>query len=205
MKKLRFPYAKTDIILSQYFIKDRYILPDGRVRISLLLAVKRDMAFLRGLDIEEPHLALTKQQQDIFLSRTPTLTIILTYCSAIDSVARAMKAGVPKNGKNAAVFKWAAKKWFGISSSGANALWKLRNSTSHQYSISPKFMVVPHGFNSVMKYTPRGSWEFNLNGMYTSLLKAIRLTHAEITIKSLKVRHKHAKFIYQNGFMYTRY
>jgi len=175
------------------------------VRISLLLAVKRDIAFLRGLDLEKPPLDLTDEQKDVFMSRTPTISTVLTYCSAIDAIARVMKAKIPPSGKNAAFFKWSAKKWFGITDSGVKVLWKLRNSSVHQYTILAKSKISPHGFNGPIRYVGKGSWEFNLNGMYTSLSNAISLSYFELMKKSLNTRHKRARFIYRYGFVFTNY
>ena len=203
--KFIIPYSKTDKILSEYFAKDHFVLPRGRIRISLLLAVKRDIAFLRGLDLEKPPLDLTDEQKDIFMGRTPTISTVLTYCSAIDAIARVMKAKIPPSGKNALFFKWSAKKWFGISNNGVKVLWELRNSSVHQYTILAKSKISPHGFNGPVRYVGKGSWEFNLNGMYTSLLKAIELSYIDIMKKSLKVIHKHSRFIYRYGFVFTQY
>lgn len=197
------PLSQTDTILNEFFVKDGGLTPPGAIRNSTLLACKRDFLFLRGSGIFPEEHKLSSEQQDILLGKMPVFAGILVYCSTVDLLARIMKRSVPKN-MSKAYFLWSAKRWFNHSNTRASALWELRCGVSHQYKIEPGLRAVPAGFSGSMRYNRvLGKWEFNLNGMFGDIRRAISDSHRYLNSLTLPTRNKYARFIYEHGFFYT--
>ncbi len=108
---------------------------NNRKRKSILLQIQDDIDYNLGLYKSFKTLGITEEQhKKIDTELAPLFVVPLLFCSAIDIMARVkIKDSCPK--QNGKVFKESAKEFFGFNRSEAEAMWKFRNSITHQYTI----------------------------------------------------------------------
>lgn len=106
-----------------------------RKRRSILISLQRDIDFNLGIHKTFKALELSEEQLEKLEDLTPSLVVPLLYCSAVDLLARVTHANNPPRGKNREWLVESAVKFFGLTSSHAEELWRFRNSLSHSYSI----------------------------------------------------------------------
>jgi hypothetical protein len=197
------PINKVDNVLKEFFVQDGGITETGPVRKSTILSCRNDFAFLRGIVFYDGGIGLSSDQIKKLNNKIPSFAAILVYCSAIDLLARVMKR---KTGERISrkYFLWSSRRWFGHSKAESLALWNLRCGVSHQYKIERGLTAVPFGFSGPIRYNrSTKKWEFNLNGMFGSIKKAISKANDYIMEKKIKTRHNYAVFIYEHGFFYV--
>ena len=190
-------------ILREFIEKDQQLTTRNKIRHSVLLSAKRDLKFLRGIDFRNTEYNLDKKIIQALESKLPSFAVILVFSSVIDLVCRVSRGKIPNN-KNGKYFRWSARRWFHLSKSASMALWNFRNSMSHQYTLSNKATMIPFGTTGVVVYDKKAKrWIFNLNAMYSSVIKVIPELASYIRSLSISTQRKKLEFIYKYGFFYT--
>ncbi len=170
---------------------------------SVLLAIKRDLQFSLAVPSRWRELDLSGIQNSKLKKILPTFATISLFCSSIELLARVLKKRRPKNFENKRFFISCASRWFGLDMEASSELWKLRNSVSHQYTLSRKHIARRFGSSAVIEKGPEGFWIFYLHAMYSSLLKASRDICEHVNTQTEEEKKKISKYILKNGFFYV--
>lgn len=126
-------------ILREFFVEQSFELYSAgtRRRRSVLIELENDLQYAVGLPEKLRKLGITQSQDNRLSTEFPYVSPLLIYCSAVDLIARVYhKQSIPPPGKNGEWFKESAELFFEYDKQLADALWDLRNSLSHSYSIN---------------------------------------------------------------------
>lgn len=190
------------VIINQFFIEDRQVQPNGRIKRSILLALIEDLQFCIFLPKRWNSLKLTPTQDTERAKIMPTFAILSLFCSGVDLLARVINKRQPPRGQNGDYFKDCSLLWFGLSQVEADQLWLLRNSISHNYSLNPNYIVIQFGHGRLIRQNGI-NWEFYLHAMYIDLERAKTNIYNHLLGESEADKQVTAAFLSNHGFFYT--
>lgn len=194
---------KYQTIIDEFFLSDGTVLPNGKRKRSMLLAIKEDIKFNILLPGKWRPLNLSEDQHKELKSMLPSFTVALLFCSAVDLLARIVNKQQPPANKNGEYFKNCAKDWFDIGKDEAEQLWLLRNALTHHYALNKKQILIQFGSSAFVKKNSNGYWEFYLHAMYSGLTKASRKIHEHLSNETPTEKQKTADYLSNHAFFYT--
>ena len=178
-------------------------MSDGRKRRSVLLGLLNDISFAVYLPGRWKTLKLTKPQIKELERILPSFAVISLFCTGIDTLARAEQKQRPSTGQNRAYFTNFLQRYLNLSPEEAKQLWALRNGVSHGYSLPKNHAAKKYGSPSVILKNPKGSWEFYLNAMCSTLRRLSRELHIKLSAESAVKKKATADYLKENGFYYV--
>jgi len=188
--------------LNEFCKKETETIYGGiRKRRSMLLELQKDIDFNLGIYKTFHVLELTTQQKHILVELSPLLVVPLLYCSAIDLIARVKYKDTSARGMNARYFKDSAINFFELSDKEATEIWKLRNSLSHQYSISD-YIISRSGSSSVVEWHSDDRVVFFVRAMRGSIIAASNRLYEYLINESDEDKILTKDFLNHYGFSY---
>lgn len=195
-------------VINAFFTQDGQIEPNGVIRKSVILSLKRDLSFCillpRVWTSPSSVVHLSETQFSAIQQILPTFTVISQFCSGIDVLARVVNKAQPLGGQNGQYFRDCAEQWFGFSAIEASELWNLRNGISHSYRLVTGQQAEQYGHNKAIRQSANGQWVFYLHAMYTTLDNSIKSIYTHLSSEGLQDKEVTARYLDDNGFYYTR-
>lgn len=179
-------------IINQFFYKDGKLI-SGKKRISTYLAVKRDLMTIMVND----------KRTNLGLSYLTNISLI---CSCTDLLSKVAIGRQPKRGESKKIFTDFLISYCDLSLDQSVALWNLRNSTMHAYTIDSVKGIILYGSDYPIEISRVGEQKqitFNLRKLYSSVVvnSAERL---KTFLFNSENKEKIIEYIERNGFYYRR-
>ena len=193
---------REDEIIKEFCSIESNAIHEGRRRRrSILIQIRKDMDYSLGVHRTFKELHLTQEQQFKLETETaPLLVPPLLIVSAVDSLSRVLYLGrrPSRTINNRMMFIDSAERLFGLDSSEAVLMWKLRNSLSHAYSLKGFSFVryAKGGFGS-------GAQHVIATRPMRSMLSMAAANLQEILLRlSIEDKRKACEYLEREGFLY---
>ena len=179
-------------IIDQFFNHDGELVA-GKIRLSTYLSVKKDLMTIMVND-NKTNLGLSY------------LTNISLICTCADLLSKVVIGRQPGRGENKKIFTDFLISYCDLSPDQSIALWNLRNTTVHAYTIDSIKGIILYGGESPVDISMVGDQKqikFDLRRLYNSVV-VNSANKLKTFILNSDAQGKIIKYIEKNGFYYRR-